>query len=70
MQLGLPSRDYFLNTSKEIDAYYKYMVELAVIFGADLKFAMNDLVDVLKFETILANVSFRTGFADNLRIGA
>ncbi len=57
MQLGLPSRDYFLNVSKEIEAYHKYMVDVAVLFGADPEFAIKDLNDVLVLETILANVS-------------
>ena len=57
MQLGLPSRDYFFNASKEMEAYHRYMVELAVLFGAERAFAMKDLHDVLVLETILANVN-------------
>jgi len=64
MQLGLPSRDYFLNVSKEIDAYHRYMVELAVLFGADRAFAKKDFHDVLVLETILANVNRRKTLYD------
>jgi len=57
MDLGLPSRDYFLNASRELRAYHMYMTELAIIFNADRKFATDDLKKVIEFETALANVS-------------
>jgi predicted metalloendopeptidase len=57
MHLGLPSRDYFLNTSREIRAYHMYMSELAVLFNASYEFALRDLAKVVEFETALANVS-------------
>lgn len=57
MQLGLPSRDYFLNASREIRAYHTYMSELAVLFNASgMQFATEDLQKVVAFETALANV--------------
>ncbi|CAL8073379.1 unnamed protein product [Orchesella dallaii] len=58
MQLGLPSRDYFLNASREVQAYHMYMSELAVLFNAtNITFAMEDLKKIVEFETALANVS-------------
>lgn len=39
-----------------VQAYYEYMVDVAVMFGADEEQAKNELLDVLKFETSLANV--------------
>lgn len=57
MQLGLPSRDYFLNASREIKAYHMYMAELALLFNASsMAYAMEDLSKVIMFETSLANV--------------
>jgi len=57
MQLGLPSRDYFLNASKELLAYEKYIHDLAILLGASPVFALKDLAPVLRLETLLANVS-------------
>ena len=59
MQLGLPSRDYFLNASREIKAYHAFMSELAMLFNASsLQFATEDLKKIIEFETALANVLF------------
>lgn len=59
MALGLPSRDYFLKSSSEGDlqAYHKYMVQSAVLLGADPETASEELQDVVKFEMQLANVT-------------
>lgn len=60
MNLGLPSRDYYLKPSSESDylaAYHKYMTEVAVLLGADRNSAANELSDVIEFEKKLANVS-------------
>ncbi|OXA51530.1 Membrane metallo-endopeptidase-like 1 [Folsomia candida] len=57
MQLGLPSRDYFLNGTREQRAYQMYMTELSVLFNASFDFAFQEFQDVLAFETALANVS-------------
>lgn len=59
MSFGLPSREYFLKASsqKDKDAYYKLMVEIAVLLGASRDYAKEELTKVLEFETQLANVS-------------
>lgn len=36
--------------------YYTYMVDLAIIFGADRAIAERDMQDVIQFETYLAKV--------------
>lgn len=42
---------------KLVKAYYDYMVDIAVIFGADRKVASRELRDSLDFEIKLANIS-------------
>lgn len=59
MQLGLPSRDYFLNGTREQRAYQMYMTELSVLFNASFDFAFQEFQDVLAFETALANVTHK-----------
>lgn len=39
-------------------AYYKYMVNVAVLLGADRDKANEEMLDVLKFEMKLGNVIF------------
>lgn len=55
--LGL-SREYLIKglEDKIVSAYYDYMVDLAVIYGADKARAKSDLMDSLNFEIALANV--------------
>lgn len=57
--MGL-SREYLVKglADKIVSAYYDYMVDLAVIYGADRKRAEPELMDSLNFEIALANVSF------------
>jgi len=59
MSLGLPSRDYFLKASSapELNAYHRYMTQIAVIMGANASSAANELSHVVHFEQQLANVS-------------
>lgn len=59
MALGLPSRDYFLKGKSDaaLLAYHRYMTDVAVLLGADSKTAATELLDVVKFEIQLANVS-------------
>lgn len=40
-----------------VKAYFKYMVDIAVIFGADKKTAEEELKKSLQFEMDLVNVS-------------
>lgn len=57
--LGL-DRDYLLkgNDDKVIKAYYKYMVDVAVMLGANRTRAEIDMWESLQFEIKLAKVSF------------
>lgn len=45
---------------KIVKAYYEYMVDIAVIYGADRNRAEQELMESLEFEMKLANVSCRT----------
>lgn len=40
-----------------VNAYYEYMVDMAEMFGANPAKVRQELLDVLEFETNLANVS-------------
>lgn len=53
------SREFLLRGFNDsvVQAYYDYMVDMAVIFGADKDTAKEELLDVLWFEMNLANVS-------------
>ena len=59
MQLGLPSRDYFLHleSEKDLAAYHNYMVDVAELLGANRSYAETELWAVVEFEQQLANVS-------------
>lgn len=59
MQLALPSRDYYLKTSSEgdMEAYHKYMTNIAVLLGANKTSASEELKHVVELERKLANVS-------------
>lgn len=56
--LALPSRDYYLKMSSEGDlqAYHRYMTQIAILLGANPETASNELQEVVKFEMRLANV--------------
>lgn len=43
---------------KIVKAYYEYMVDIAVIYGADRSRAERELMESLEFEMKLANVGF------------
>ena len=62
MQLGLPSRDYFLHpeSDKDLEAYHQYMTDVAILLGANEKDAHEQLWTVVEFERMLANVSTQT----------
>lgn len=59
MQLGLPGRDYYLKQSslRDLKAYHRYMTDVAILFGADKRYASEEMKKVVQFETLLANVS-------------
>lgn len=42
---------------KIVKAYYEYMVDMAVIYGADRARAERELMESLEFEIALANIS-------------
>lgn len=58
MQLALPSRDYYLKKSSEVQlaAYHRYMTNVAVLLGADPKNASEEFEKVIALEIQLANV--------------
>lgn len=43
--------------NKSVRAYYEYMVDVAVIYGAEQPRAERELLDSLQFEIALANVN-------------
>lgn len=68
MQLALPSRDYYLKSSSEgdMEAYHKYMTNVAVLLGANKTTASDELKLVVDFEKKLANVSSTFSYKRNL----
>ena len=56
--LALPSREYYLKPSSKTDlnAYYNYMVQIAILLGAEVDTAQKDMAEALDFEIMLANV--------------
>jgi len=57
--LGLPSRDYYLHpeSQRDLQVYFEYMTDVAVILGANRSDAESQLWDVVEFEIKLANIS-------------
>lgn len=55
----MPDRSYLLRglNDSAVAGYYKLMVESAVMLGANRSDAEREMMDTLKFETVLANVS-------------
>lgn len=51
-------REYIIKgiEDKVVKAYYDFIVDTAVDLGADRKRAEKEMMDVLEFETALANV--------------
>ncbi|XP_062561587.1 neprilysin-2 isoform X3 [Armigeres subalbatus] len=56
--LGI-SREYLVKGMENpiVSAYYSYMVDMAVLFGAEEERAKRELMDSLNFEIALANIS-------------
>ena len=54
------SRDYVMKGwyDNVLDAYYRYMVDIAVILGANKASAEKELKESLEFERKLANVIY------------
>ncbi|XP_037942107.1 neprilysin-2-like isoform X3 [Teleopsis dalmanni] len=57
--IGL-SREYLVKGFNEtlVSAYYDYMVDISVLFGADKETAKKELLESLQFEMDLANISW------------
>ncbi|XP_075426969.1 endothelin-converting enzyme 2 isoform X1 [Ascaphus truei] len=58
--LFLPSRDYYLNKTangKVLTAYLQYMVDLGVLLGGSRGLVEEQMIKILAFETLLANVT-------------
>jgi predicted metalloendopeptidase len=57
--LGMPDRSYLLRglNDSAVAGYYKLMVESAIILGANRTTAEEQMLEALKFETVLANVT-------------
>nr|CAH7723514.1 unnamed protein product [Callosobruchus chinensis] len=57
--LALPSRDYYLKLSSrgDLDAYHKYMTNIAILLGANSTTAAKELLEIMEFERKLANAS-------------
>lgn len=58
VELGIP-RELLLRgkESKQVRAYYEFMIDAAVIFGANKTFSQSEMLDTLQFEMDLAKVS-------------
>jgi len=52
------SREYLVKGFNEtlVSAYYDYMVDISVLFGANKELAKTELLKSLEFEIALANV--------------
>lgn len=57
--LGLPDRSYYFKGMEDttVGAYYKLMVESAVMLGANRQVASKQMLEALEFETSLAKIS-------------
>lgn len=58
--LGLPTRDYYLNKSKDDEvlvAYLNYMTKVGVLLGGEENSTREQMEDVIEFETKLANIT-------------
>lgn len=55
--LAMPSREYYMKSSKDLMAYHRYMTQIAILLGADKETAATEMQDVIDFEVSLANVS-------------
>lgn len=59
--LSLP-REYLTKglDNEVVSAYFEYMVDIAVILGAERDTALEDMRAALNFEIVLANVSIKS----------
>lgn len=58
--LGLPTRDYYLNKSRDDEvlvSYLNYMTKVGVLLGGEENSTRSQMEDVIEFETKLANIT-------------
>ncbi|KAK8766348.1 hypothetical protein V5799_006876 [Amblyomma americanum] len=56
-ETGLPSRDYYVRGTQQVEAYLRFMVSVAQLLGANRSSAMREMEDVLALEAQLANLT-------------
>lgn len=56
-ETGLPSRDYYVRGTQQAEAYFKFMVDVAELLGAQRSFAVKEMEQVLQLETKLINLT-------------
>ncbi|XP_064461110.1 neprilysin-1-like isoform X2 [Ornithodoros turicata] len=54
---GLPSREYYVRGTQQVEAYFKFMVDIAELLGAERNFAIREMEEVLKLESKLINLT-------------
>ncbi|XP_077533139.1 neprilysin-1-like isoform X2 [Haemaphysalis longicornis] len=56
-EIGLPSRDYYIRGTQQVEAYFRFMVAIAQLLGANRSLAMRDMEDVISLEARLINLT-------------
>ncbi|CAN8016172.1 unnamed protein product, partial [Ixodes persulcatus] len=56
-ETGLPSRDYYIRGTQQVEAYFRFMVSIAQLLGAERSFASQEMEDVLNLEARLINLT-------------
>ncbi|XP_076320540.1 neprilysin-1-like isoform X3 [Tachypleus tridentatus] len=55
--LLLPDRDYYIRNTEHLKVYLKFMIDVALLLGAELEIAKHEMEQVLAFEISLANIT-------------
>lgn len=58
--LGMPSKEYYVydsDSEKYIDSYLHFMIQVAILMGADEQTAHREMNEVFEFETKIANIT-------------
>lgn len=64
-ETGLPSRDYYIRGTQQVEAYLRFMVSVARLLGANETTAMRDMEDALMLEAKLTNLTEPSEFRRN-----